>query len=195
LASWHVSDGFIQSLVDPGVFTFFVEKLIYILAVYDDDSILTRKAKKFFADFKTVFSERFKIKDLGLAPWLLGYRIDRDREKRILQLSQDQHVSEIIEEFGMGSSTLVGTPMAAKTVSKLEYDKRMDTKFFPFATLIEKLLYCSNCTRPDITANVNNLSRYMSMCTMQQWDQAKRVLRYLNGTRIFCLTFNGNISP
>ena len=44
LTSRFVSYGFTQSLVDPRVFVVFIEKLIYILAVYVDDSILTGKA-------------------------------------------------------------------------------------------------------------------------------------------------------
>ena len=114
---WLVSHGFTPSRVDPGVFVFFIEKLIFILAVYVDDSILIGNTVKFFADFKTAFSERFEIEDLGPFSWLLGCRSDMDREQRIFRLSQDQYVSEIIEEFGMGSFTHVGTAMAAKTVS------------------------------------------------------------------------------
>jgi hypothetical protein len=41
LTSRLVSYGSTQSLVDPGVFTLFVYKLIYILAVYVDEFILT----------------------------------------------------------------------------------------------------------------------------------------------------------
>jgi hypothetical protein len=120
LTSWLISYGFTQSLVDPGVFVnvVFIEKLIYILDVYVDDSTLTRKAGKLFTDFKAAFSERFEIEDLGPTSWLLGCMIDNDREKRIFRLSQDQYVSKIIEEFGMGSSTPVGTPIATNAISK-----------------------------------------------------------------------------
>jgi hypothetical protein len=192
--SWLVSYGFIQSLVDPGFFVVFIEKLIYILVVYVDESILAGKAGKFFTDFKTSFSERFEIEDLGPASWLLGCRIYRDREKRILRLSQDQYVSEITEEFGMGSSTLEGKPIAAKVVSKLRSDKLLNTKMFSFPTLIGKLLYRPECTRPEITADVNHLNRYISKCTMHHMDQAKRPLRYVSGTRPLCFTLNENIS-
>ena len=41
LTAWLISYGFTLSLVDPGVFVLFVGRLIYILAVYVDDSILT----------------------------------------------------------------------------------------------------------------------------------------------------------
>ncbi len=113
----------------------------------------------------------------------------------ILRLSHEQNVSEIVEEFGMGSSTYVGTPKAAKVVSKPGHKKPLNTKQFPFTKLVGKLLYSSNCTRPDTTAVFNHLSMYMSNCTIQHRDHANHFLRYLNGTHTFCLTFNKNMFP
>ena len=52
----------------------------------------------------------------------------------------------------MGSTTYVGSTMAAKVVSKPGHENLLNTKLFSFPTLIGKLLYCSNCTRPDIIA-------------------------------------------
>ena len=60
--------------------------------------------------------------------------------------------------------------------------------------MIGKLLYCSNCTRPNIIVAVNHIARYMSTPTTSHWEQAKRILRYLKGTPRFCITYNGKIS-
>ena len=95
----------------------------------------------------------------------------------------------------MSSSSPVCTPMAAKITVDPTLDLKLDTKLFRYPQLIGKLLYLSNCTRPDITVSVNHLSKYMSSPTKRHWEQAKRILRYLTGTTEFCLTFNGNISP
>jgi hypothetical protein len=89
LTSCLASYGFAQSLVDPGAFTLFVEKLIYILAMHVDDSILTGKIGKLYIDFKNAFSERFEIEDLGPATCVLDRIIERNRKKRTLRLSQD----------------------------------------------------------------------------------------------------------
>jgi len=97
LTSWLISYGFTHSLVDPGVFVLLVEKPIYILAGYVEDSILPGKARKFFTEFKTGFSGRFEIEDIGPTYWLLGCRIDRVKENMILRLSQAKYISEIIE--------------------------------------------------------------------------------------------------
>jgi len=168
--------------------------LLYIVALYVDDSILVGKQGEFIQIFKSALSKRFEIEDLGPAGWLLGCRIERARSKRIIRLGQEQYITDILDEFNMSSSLPVGTPMAAKPSIEVISDQPPDKQLFPFPTLIGKLLYCSNCTRPDITIVVNHLSRYMGIPTVNHWAHAKRVLRYLNGTRPFGLTFNGNIS-
>jgi hypothetical protein len=63
----------------------------------------------------------------------------------------------------------------------------------PYAKLIEKLLYACNCTRPDNTACVNDLSKYMSHPHVEHWLHAKRLLRYLNVTLNKSLMFNRNV--
>ena len=64
----------------------------------------------------------------------------------------------------------------------------------PFAKLVGKLLYASNCTRINITTSVNYLSRSMSSPHIEHWLQAKRVLRYLKGTLDKELMFNKHIA-
>ena len=83
--------------------------------------------------------------------------------------------------------------MAAKSQKDTKTEIILDKKRFPFPHLIAKLLYCSNCTRPDITVAVNHLARYMSTPTVGHWEQAKKILRYLKGTPNFCITYNGKI--
>jgi hypothetical protein len=168
--------------------------LLYIIALYVDDSILVGKQGEFIQIFKTALSKRFEIEDLGPAGWLLGCKIERDKSKRILRLGQEQYITDILDEFNMSSSLHAGTPMAAKHSIEANSDQPLDMQLFPFRALIGKKLYCSNCTRPDITTVVNHLSRYMGIPTLNHWAQAKRVLRYLNGTRSFCLTSNRSIS-
>jgi len=168
--------------------------VLYIIALYVDGSILVGKKSEFIQIFKTALSKRFEIEDLGSTDWLLECKFERDRTKRILRLGQEQYITDILDKFNMTSSLPAGTPMAAKPSIEVNSDQPLDTQLFPFLALIGKLLYCSKCTRPDITTVVNHLSKYMGTPTLNHWAQAKRVLRYLNSTGPFCLTSNGNIS-
>jgi histone deacetylase 1/2 len=162
LSEWLSSIGYKQSKVDPAVYTILHNCLLYILAVYVDDCILVGKQGPFILTFKKNFSSYFQIEDLGSSSWLLGCRIERDRPNCILTIDQGKYITDILEEFDMTTAKIADTPMAAKQSKDTSTSEPLDKKIFPFAKLIGKLLYCSNCTRPDITMAVNYLSRHMA---------------------------------
>jgi hypothetical protein len=153
---------------------------LFALAVYVDDCLLIGKRSTFLTLFKRDFSSRFKIEDLSSTSWILGCSIIRYRSRGTLHLNQTRYLKDVFSEFGMSECTPVSTPMSAKS-SKSVY-VALDIREMPYAKLIGNLLYASNCTRPDITASVNYLSRYMSHHGVEHWLQAKRLLRYLKDT-------------
>lgn len=59
----------------------------------------------------------------------------------------------------------------------------------PYQNLIGGLLYLSISTRPDIFFAVSFLSQFNSCYNVSHWKAAKRVLRYLKGTRDYCSTY------
>ena len=164
---------------------------LFALAVYVDDCLLIGRNCKFLFEFKQYFSNRFQIEDLGPASWILGYSIIRDGSRGTLSLVQTQYIKDVLSDFGMSECSSASTPLSAK------HFEIPNTQFtaseMPYAKLVGKLLYASNCTRLDITASVNYLSRFMSGPTIEHWLQAKRVLRYLKGTLDKGLMFNKHI--
>jgi hypothetical protein len=58
-----------------------------------------------------------------------------------------------------------------------------------YASAIGSLLYAQVCTRPDIAMVVGMLDRYQSNPRMEHWKAAKKVMRYLQGTNDYGLTF------
>ena len=148
--------------MDPAVYTIIHVSLLYILAVYVDDCILVGKQGVFILNFKKNVSSRFQFEDLGPASWLLGCMIERDLLNRIPTIDLGQYITHILEEFDMTTAKVAGTSMAAKPSKDPSTDEPLDKTIFPFEKLIGKLLYCSNCTRPDINMAVNHLSRYMT---------------------------------
>ncbi|TYK14596.1 Retrovirus-related Pol polyprotein from transposon TNT 1-94 [Cucumis melo var. makuwa] len=59
----------------------------------------------------------------------------------------------------------------------------------PYASIVGSLLYAQTCTRPDISFAVSMLGRYQSNLGMDHWKAAKKVLRYLQGTKDYMLTY------
>ena len=59
----------------------------------------------------------------------------------------------------------------------------------PYASVVGSLMYAQTCTKPDISFAVGMLDRYQSNPGMDHWKAAKKVMRYLQGTKDFMLTF------
>src|SRR5438270_10991178 len=59
----------------------------------------------------------------------------------------------------------------------------------PYASVVGSLMYAQTCTRPDISFAVGMLGRYQSNPGMEHWRAAKKVMRYLQGTKDYMLTY------
>ena len=59
----------------------------------------------------------------------------------------------------------------------------------PYASVVGSLMYAQVCTRPDIAYAVGMLGRYQSNPGLEHWKAAKKVLRYLQGTKNYMLTY------
>ena len=68
-------------------------------------------------------------------------------------------------------------------------DEAKDMEGLDYRGLVGCLLYISKQTRPDILSIVTTLSRFLDSPGMAHWKAAKRVLRYLSGTKELALTY------
>ncbi|KAG2770671.1 hypothetical protein PC129_g8884 [Phytophthora cactorum] len=67
-------------------------------------------------------------------------------------------------------------------------------KTFPYRELVGSLMYLTTCTRPDLAFSVGQLSRYVQNSTQQHIGAAKRVLRYLIGTKTQGIVYTRDIA-
>ncbi|XP_057452874.1 secreted RxLR effector protein 161-like [Lotus japonicus] len=59
----------------------------------------------------------------------------------------------------------------------------------PYALAVGSLMYAQVCTRPDIAFIVGMLGRYLSNPGIDHWKAAKRVMKYLQRTKDYMLTY------
>ena len=134
------------------------------------------------------------MKDLGEASYVLGLKIQRDRNKGILGLSQQAYIDKIIKRYGMEHCKPGNTPVAKgdkfslNQCPKTELEKS-EMHQIPYASVIGSLMYAQVCTHPDIAYITGMLGRYLSNPGMDHWKAAKRVLRYLQRTKDHMLTY------
>ncbi|XP_070010467.1 secreted RxLR effector protein 161-like [Nicotiana sylvestris] len=59
----------------------------------------------------------------------------------------------------------------------------------PYSSIVGSLMYAQTCTRPDISFAVEMQGRYQSNLGIDHWKAAKKVLRYLKGTKDYMLMY------
>ena len=154
-----------------------------IIALYVDDFFCFSDSKEinFLVDH---LSSQFKIKNLGEAKHCLGVRIKRDYVNNFVAIDQEMYIDHLLKRFRMLDSKIVNTPLDSSIcLSKIEGEScDPDT---PYQELIGCLMYLAVMTRPDIAHAVSLLSQYNKSYTKLHWQTAKRLLRYLKGTRHF----------
>ena len=63
----------------------------------------------------------------------------------------------------------------------------------PYASAVGSLMYTQVCIRPDIAFAISVRGRYLSKPGVVHWQAAKRVMRYLQGTKTICSLLKGLI--
>jgi hypothetical protein len=72
--------GFTRSKADQCVYFKLIDDHFIYLVLYVDDMLMIGNDKDIILDEKTQLSSKFDVKDLGVANFILGTKIKRDRE-------------------------------------------------------------------------------------------------------------------
>ncbi|GMF63424.1 unnamed protein product [Phytophthora fragariaefolia] len=105
------SMGFKPADADPCVYTRGEDEKECIVCLYVDDMLIASRQKTVIASVKTGIAEKFRIKDLGKARFILGIGIDYDMERRTLGISQKAYTESIIKKFGHENAKPCLTPL------------------------------------------------------------------------------------
>ena len=184
--------GFHMSASEPCLFVRGSGDEKVLLAVYVDDQIIISKSLAQIQQVKKAMSETFQISDLGEAEYVLGISIHRDRQRKLIQLSQQRYLNTVLSRFQMQDCKGIGTPMDANQRlfrgSRLDEEKeRVDR--LPYQKLVGSLIYAMVNTRPDLAYVTGALSQHLQEPRVSHWKAAQRVLRYIQPTQDLQLTF------
>jgi len=157
------------------------KKMSFVL-VYVDDLMIATSDQRVMTDVKDKLKKKFTMKDLGKAKWLLKIRIE-DRENGTW-IGQPSYVESMLSEIGMwdDDSTITDNPMSA-TWSHDEMSEKLSAKDSKlFHSLVMKVAYLSNTTRPDINYAANTLASHQMDPRVCDWNALVHLLKYLKGT-------------
>ena len=154
-------------------------KNFLILCLYVDDLIYTGTSPQMIEEFKRAMMSEFEMTDLGLMKYFLGIQVKQKPGE--IFISQEKYTEDMLKRFHMASCKPIATPMALN--EKLQQEdgaEKVDGKIY--RSLVGSLIYLTH-TRPDICHSVSLISRFMSEPSKLHFAAAKRILRYLQGTK------------
>lgn len=186
--------GFERSYADYGIYiknqTSDQERII--IALYVDDLLIATSKRVALNEVKKQLEKRFKIRDLGPLSYFLGISVKRHRPSRILSLSQEVYISEMLKTFNMEDSKAVSTPEGDLDLEMPLNLTELQCSSTLYRSIVGSLMYAMIATRPDIANAVRVLSTHLNDSSQEHFVAAKRVLRYLQGTRDLVITYDGN---
>lgn len=142
-----------------------------------------------FAQTVKLLQDRFRIKQLQTATWMLGMRITRDRKACTITLSQELYITKALEKFDLHECRIVNSPEAVGAATDSNPELDVPTNVQRYMEITGTLMYAAISTRPDIAHAVHYLASNMQAPTVRHMQAAERVLRYLAGTKDVGLVF------
>lgn len=182
---------FVQSKIEPCIFfKNFADSLI-IIALYVDDFFVFYSNHQEAKTLKIELKKHFHIKDLGPISNILGIKVARNRSRGELKISQEQYIKKVLDRFEMSNCGTVNSPLEQNQ----KFSVAGEFVDVPYQQLIGSIMYLSVCTRPDISFSVSFLSQFNNTHTKEHWVGAKRVLKYLKGTKDMGIIFKKSNNP
>eukprot|EP00963_Diacronema_lutheri_P011842 scaffold1495_cov362-Pavlova_lutheri.AAC.2 len=139
------------------------------ILIYVDDLLVAAQ------DIDTICSH-YDARDLGTASFFCGMKISRDRNKRLIYLSEPNKIQKLISQFNTQDCKAKNIPLDVVLSAKNDGELCDTTEY---QVLVGSLLYLSTTTRPDLCQAASQLSRFMANPTRTHLKEAQGVLKYL----------------
>lgn len=173
-----VNAGLTRSANDGCLYTKTDERGTIYMILYVDDVLMASNSDEMLQFYEDKLREQYKIENLGEVRNYLGIRIEKHADG-YYTLNQSQYIAQIIKELGLATAKISDIPLS------VGYGKS-ESNILPhnekYRRIIGCLLYISINTRPDISAAVSILARKVATPTEEDWNEVKRVVKYLKGT-------------
>lgn len=158
------------------------------MAIYVDDTVIFAKNKNSITDIENLLKSQYIITNLGTVSHLLGIEINQTENG--ITLHQGRMIQDTLLRYGMQNCTPAKTPIDANEQFTNKEEITKDEKdYMRDRNLIGSLLYIARNTRPDILYVITKLAQFVNNARKLHWNAAKRVMRYLNGTKEMALHY------
>jgi Reverse transcriptase (RNA-dependent DNA polymerase). len=174
-------NGYEQGKTDPCLYVKITEKETTYLICYVDDIIIASNQEDMIFRTGEALSKHFQLTNLGKIRHYLGIQIEQDAEG-FFNINQLQYINNVLTSSGLEDAKTSKIPLDVGYEKSRENDEYFDDDH-TYRKFIGKLLYIAVNTRPDIAASVSILSQHNVKPKKTDWNEVKRVIKYLKGTK------------
>jgi hypothetical protein len=158
-----------------------------VITVWVDNLLLFTNSNAKMISLKSELQSMFELTDLGEPMKIVGIEISQQTDS--ITISQKKYVENILQKEGMENVSPVSTPLDPNTKLEENPEHAEPSQSNAYASLIRSLQYLTTATRLDIAYAVNRLAAYTANLSLAHYTAVKRVLRYLNGTKDYGITY------
>lgn len=164
-----------------------------IVSVFVNDiKIMGMKGSEGIARVKSELATGFSMVGLGPISFYLGLKVERDREKRTIKLSQPAYIDEILSKFHLDQANPANTPMKESAVLLPRTEgQATDAEIERYQRMTGFLTFSMVETRPDIAFSTSVASRFAKNPSHQHTEAVKTILKYLKGMRTRGIVYGG----
>ncbi len=131
---------------------------------------------------KSLFFNKYKIKDIGKFSLILRIRIKRDIKQKQLAIDQSTYIKKTHSDFNIEDRNAVSTPIDNYHVLTLSESSEPPTNIVEHQIWIGIVIYVIIGTRPDIVFVIYKLSQYSQTLFVRHQTVLDGVLWYLKKT-------------
>jgi len=186
----HLQDGllnlgFAQSSMDCCLFL----RHNCILILYVDDCLIFAPHSDTIDKLLADLSKTYTLKHEGEVSAYLGVQVRKDETTKTITLTQPGVIEQVIQDVGLLEfSKGKDTPADGISCADKEGPPRCDT--WNYRSVIGKLNYISNNTRPDISMTVHQCAHFSSSPRAIHELAVKQIIRYLFAPKTKGLTLH-----
>ncbi|CAI7905513.1 unnamed protein product [Closterium sp. NIES-54] len=175
--------GFTPSSADHSLFMRGEGEQRSFMAVYVDDIHIFSPSSDLVKEVMLKLQDKFKCKALGDVSFYLGLHIERDVEKRCMQVHQRKYLEALAANFGQSEGHVATPfPFGFKCVKGPEEESIGEEERRRFLSLVGSLMYAVVNTRPDVAFATGQLARVVQCLNEEQVATGMRVAKYLGQT-------------
>ena len=193
-------NGWTQEDVEPCLFTFWVNKVLLMIAlVWTDDVAFGIKkspeGRKAFSDFMVIYGKRWVHVDKGPIKTFVGFCFERSSSE--ISISLPHHIAGIYEDFAPSGTAPTSMPAASQDALngvRLAADDNEREKMKPLRYLaaVASMLYYVLGIRPDCVVVIVALCQVAHDPAPTAWDVLLGLISYCYHTRSAKIVYRRN---